>query len=134
MISRETDYAIRMLRYLSDRQLHSNVKMCDDEHIPVQFGYKILDKLQDARIVESVRGRYGGCRLIASLEDVTLFQLIEIVGNRFCFNQCLEPGKNCEWQETHPENCNVHKKLQVMQTEMEQTMNNITLQELIWGD
>ena len=45
LITRETDYALRMLRVLLDEEKHSAAEMAETELIPVQFAYQILRKL-----------------------------------------------------------------------------------------
>ena len=45
LITRETDYALRMLRVLLDGEKHSAAEMAETELIPMQFAYQILRKL-----------------------------------------------------------------------------------------
>ena len=45
LITRETDYALRMLRVLLDEEKHSAAEMAETELIPMQFAYQILRKL-----------------------------------------------------------------------------------------
>ena len=42
LITRETDYALRMLRVLLDGEKHSAAEMAETELIPMQFAYQIL--------------------------------------------------------------------------------------------
>ena len=42
LITRETDYALRMLRVLLDEEKHSAAEMAETELIPMQFAYQIL--------------------------------------------------------------------------------------------
>ena len=44
LITRETDYALRMLRVLLDEEKHSAAEMAETELIPMQFAYQILRK------------------------------------------------------------------------------------------
>ena len=45
LVTRETDYAIRALRALSDGNKKTLADICRLEVVPQQFGYKILKKL-----------------------------------------------------------------------------------------
>ena len=55
LIARETDYALRILRALQDRKLHTVKEITEAQMLPVAFTYKIVKKLA-AGLVEIVRG------------------------------------------------------------------------------
>jgi len=67
LITRETDYALRMLRVLLDGEKHSAAEMAETELIPMQFAYQILRKLSAGELVQVSRGAAGGCRLSCDL-------------------------------------------------------------------
>ena len=48
IITKETDYALRILRVLLDGEKHSVAEMSETELIPNQFAYQILRKLSAA--------------------------------------------------------------------------------------
>lgn len=48
IITRETDYAIRILRSLADLQLKNIREISDEQLVPRQFAYKISKKLERA--------------------------------------------------------------------------------------
>ena len=60
IITRETDYAIRILRSLADLQLKNIREISDEQMIPRQFAYKISKKLERAGFIEIIRGAQGG--------------------------------------------------------------------------
>ena len=59
LITRETDYALRMLRVLLDGEKHSAAEMAETELIPMQFAYQILRKLSAGELVQVSRGAAG---------------------------------------------------------------------------
>ena len=60
MITRETDYAIRLLRTLADEERHTAAEAAERELVPQPFAYKILKKLSKAGLVEvTPAGRSG---------------------------------------------------------------------------
>ena len=77
VITRETDYALRILRALLDGKLHTAGQIAQDELLPQAFAYKILKKLEKAGLVEVVRGTAGGCRLSADLTGTSLYDLMK---------------------------------------------------------
>ena len=59
-LTKECDYAMRIVRNLSTQEITPVKKICADEHMPLPFAYKILKKLERARILKSFRGAFGG--------------------------------------------------------------------------
>ena len=80
VITRETDYALRILRALLDGGLHTVGQLSQDELLPQAFAYKILKKLEKAGLIQVVRGTAGGCRLAADLSKVSLYDLMRAIG------------------------------------------------------
>ena len=62
IITRETDYAIRILRSLADLQLKNIREISDEQLVPRQFAYKISKKLERAGFIEIIRGAQGFTR------------------------------------------------------------------------
>ena len=67
IITKETDYALRILRVLLDGEKHSVAGMSETELIPNQFAYQILRKLSAGNLVRVSRGALGGCELSCDL-------------------------------------------------------------------
>lgn len=109
-ITRECDYAIRSVRALSDYQRKTVKEISSMEHIPLQYSYKILKKLEKSGIVQSSRGPDGGYMLLKKLQDFTLFDIIQAVEEDFFLNECLNGTFECP---NHTENCHcsVHAEL-----------------------
>ena len=92
VITRETDYALRILRALLDGKLHTAGQIAQDELLPQAFAYKILKKLEKAGLVEVVRGTAGGCRLSADLTGTSLYDLMKAMGERSESERLHGPG------------------------------------------
>ena len=61
IITKETDYALRILRVLLDGEKHSVAEMSETELIPTQCAYQLLRKLSAGNLVRVSRGALGGC-------------------------------------------------------------------------
>ena len=72
IITKETDYALRILRVLLDGEKHSVAEMSETELIPTQFAYQILRKLSAGNLVRVSRGALGGCALSCDLDATSL--------------------------------------------------------------
>ena len=60
LITRETDYALRILQSLLNGEKKSVGEISEQELIPQQFAYKIIKKLSQAGFVQILRGADGG--------------------------------------------------------------------------
>ena len=68
IITKETDYALRILRVLLDGEKHSVAEMSETELIPTQFAYQILRKLSAGNLVRVSRVALAGCELSFDLD------------------------------------------------------------------
>ena len=68
LITRRSDYAMRIFRALQDEKVHNVREICTKEDIPKAFAYKILRELEQAGFVKSERGNQGGYLLNRKLE------------------------------------------------------------------
>lgn len=96
-ITRETDYAIRCVHFLSPRKDGPLVvdRIAEEMCIPKTFLAKILQKLAKAGIVKSFRGAKGGCQLNRKPADITLLDVIEAIQGPVAMNACALDSKAC---------------------------------------
>ncbi len=133
IVTKETDYALRILRALVDGGRYSISEITEQELIPKQFAYKILQKLTKAELIEATRGAKGGCRLIGDLEQVTLYDLIGIIDAKTnTLIQCMNPDFVCPFQEEYAF-CVVHSKLARIEQSIGMELKSHTLKELLTG-
>ena len=132
LITRETDYALRVLRALSDGGLHTAGEIAQGQLVPKPFAYKIIKKLGRAGLVSIVRGADGGCRLAADLMQVTLYDLMAAVESPVRLSACMDPGYPCPWREAHG-GCDVHCSLIQVQRQLDAALLAWDLHRLIFG-
>jgi len=113
-LTKECDYAIRVVRALAGMEKKSAKMICEREYIPAPFAYKILNKLEHAGIVCSYRGTLGGYQLAKKLDCITLFDVINAVDENLFINECLQPGHVCP-HNTNGSRCSVHQDLERIQ-------------------
>jgi len=95
-MTREMDYALRILRALyQDGQL-SAAAIAQKEHIPKAVTLKILKRLHAAGLVSSRRGAIGGYLPQKSCEELYLGDLFQAMGEPVLVNRCQRPGYRCE--------------------------------------
>ena len=105
-ITRETDYAIRCILYLSRKE--ESIIMADEisraMFIPKSFLAKILQKLTKAGVVKSFRGVKGGFRLAKNPKQISLLDIIEAIEGPAAMNRCALDASLCNFSGT----CTVH--------------------------
>jgi len=129
-LTKECDYAIRVVRSLADMEMKSVKSICIAEHIPHPFAYKILKKLEHAGIVQALRGSAGGYLLVKKPEDVTLLDIVSAVDDHLLLNECLQPGYVCE-NNAHGSLCSVHTELSRLQELLVGALTEKPMSELI---
>ena len=77
LITRECDYAVRVLRAMAEEKRVSVNEICEKELITAPFAYKILKKLQKSGMVRGYRGVHGGYSLNCDLDQITLMMFIQ---------------------------------------------------------
>jgi len=129
-ISREYDYAVRVLRALADGGHFAVSEICRRENIPLAYSYKILKKLEKAAFVKGKRGAEGGYRLAAPLSSVTLYDIYLAVEGKIYINECLREGYTCPNNEDG-QGCAVHKALCGLQNEIALLLKKSSLAEIL---
>jgi len=126
LIKSDTDYAMRMLVNLASRNDYTPATasfLVEGQNIPVDFAYKILQKLRRAGILKSFKGVNGGFVLAKEPDRISLLQVVEAVQGRVIIRPCLLGDDNC----TSKKPCPVSLKLQKLQATFDNEMQSITL-------
>lgn len=133
LITKETDYALRILRALAGEERVTATKLAQGEQIPQQFAYKILKKLQKGGIIRIMRGTEGGYSLAIQLEQVSLFQLMKIMKEDSSISSCMKPGYQCSWCKAHEDAvCRVNAHLAAIQKRLNEELKTSSLQKIIF--
>ena len=130
IITREIDYAVRILRKLQDGQIHNMSTIARDELIPRPFAYKIIKKLDQAGYVTVTFGAHGGYRLVTDLRDHNVYELIECLGGRTLVSACMREGYQCEWCDQYGQ-CRVSENLRTIQRQMDDILKQCSIHDLL---
>ena len=112
LITRRSDYAMRICRILQDGKVHNVREICDKEEIPRAFAYKILRELEMADLVKSERGNQGGYYLNKSLEDLTIYDIASVTEGDLAILHCMK--EECSRNSTDMP-CKVHMEIERIQ-------------------
>lgn len=130
LITRECDYAVRVIRALAGSERLSVGEICEKEEITAPFAYKILKKLQKAKLVRGYRGVHGGYSLDKAATEITLFDVYTAVDPEIMIIECMDPEYQCvrDGQDKVP--CLVHRELAEIQQELWRLLKRKSLQDL----
>nr|WP_294495550.1 Rrf2 family transcriptional regulator [uncultured Mediterraneibacter sp.] len=130
LFTRESDYAIRIVRALKGGEQRNVDEICSLEEVPRAFCYKIMKKLGTAGIVDVARGAGGGYRLGRSLDDLTLYDIIAAIEPEFSVMECIHHFCSRNSGSNH---CKVHRELLGIQSSVEKLLREKTLYDILEG-
>lgn len=133
LMTRETDYALRVLRALKDGTRKTVKEISETELIPRQFAYKIIKKLSQAGLVLIVRGAEGGCQLAGDLNRTTLYDLLIAIEGGSELSCCMAPNYSCGRRERYGE-CAIHDQLSLIQHRLDQELRAHSLSKILTGE
>lgn len=130
LITRECDYAVRIIRTLSNGEITSIQDICEKEQITTAMAYKIARKLEKARFLKSYRGSSGGYSLNCDLETLTLYDIFAVIDPKQLITDCMQPGYVCSLNSpNHP--CLVHKEFCRIQNQLNQELKATSLEKIL---
>lgn len=96
-ITTKTDYAVILLAALAgsgDRAL-SLERVATTNNISEAYLQRIAARLKKAKLVEPKLGAYGGYRLAKPAVSISLFDVVEAVGDSLYTTRCTTPNGKC---------------------------------------
>lgn len=130
MITREIDYALRTILYLShnyDNRVESEV-LAEEMNIPYRFLRKIVRHLVSAELLDSARGKNGGIKLALPPEAISLYDVISAFDYRMVMlNSCLDEGFDCQRRDLK---CSIHNAIKGVQKKIDSSLKEITFDQV----
>jgi Rrf2 family protein len=128
MITRETDYAIRVVIRLAEADKLSVSKLSEELGVPYRFLRKICLKLVKAKLLKSSSGKGGGLTLGSAYNLISLLDIIEATNpDSIKLNACLINNDVC----SNSINCVVHSSLNELQKRLNEALSQLTLERLL---
>lgn len=132
VIRRNTDYAARLMVHLAKHYGNGPVSTraaAAEEEVPYQLACKLMQKLNNAKLVTSCMGPKGGFVLAAKPSNISLLEVVEAIQGSISINRCVLDQKACSRNTI----CAVREKLADIQESMTKGLATITLDELKQG-
>jgi len=117
LFNKSCEYALQAVLYLAHQADGKPVfqrEISEKLNIPSFFLGKILQQLYHNRIVLSQKGRGGGFLLGKKPEEITLYDIVEVMEGPYFFDQCVLGFPGCS-DENH---CPVHFEWQKVKDEI----------------
>ena len=127
----ESDYALRMILYLSRENKKADAKTISSEmNVPLRFALKILRRLSMTGIVKSYKGASGGYELNKPPDQISFKAVIEAIEGPLYISRCLNDDVNCDRVEDKNQ-CEVHKKFDAVNKIVADELEKITFGDII---
>ena len=127
LMTREMDYALRVLRALHQNGQQSAAAIAQREHMPKAITLKLLKRLRAAGLVDSRRGASGGY-LLSSRDPLYLWDVFQALGESPYVNRCQQPGYRCE--NRSDEGCSLCRELSRIQLALNEELHKTPLSEI----
>jgi Rrf2 family protein len=130
ILRRNTDYALRAMVNLTvhyGNEPVSTRSIAVEEDISYQLACKLMQKLQNARLVKSCMGPKGGFVLAREPTRINLLEVIEAIQGPVSVNRCLLENDACSRQS----DCLISIKLESLQEYIENFLKDVTLAKVL---
>ena len=126
LVTREMDYALRILRALHQQGQMSAAAVAERGHMQKAITLKLLKQLHAAGIVDSRRGPNGGYLLARPCSRLNLYDLFSALGETIYINRCQQPDYHCE----NPGNCGLCREFTRVQAVLDSELRRTPLNAL----
>ena len=133
MITRETDYSMRLVLALADRQKKgvlsvSSAEVAKDMEIPYRFLRKLIKRLVGGGIIESRRGKGGGVALAREPQSITLYDILAVMGPKGAeLSLCTSDPKSCNRSAL----CTMQREFSKIQAEVDRRLKKVNIADLV---
>jgi Rrf2 family protein len=130
-ISKECDYAARIIRELAGGGRKTVDEIIRREKISGPFAYKILKKLEKGGLVRAFRGKTGGYELAKDTDDFSLYDVFSATEGRLVLTACLQSGFDCPMMNRGEGHCRVHMEFVRLQELLVAGLKEKTVSEVL---
>lgn len=126
-----TDYAIRIMLYLHQHRDESNTAKTISSELGITYQYfmKVINRLKKAKLVTTIQGCNGGYMLSQHVNNLSLYDIIQIMEGELQINNCLGEEGYCS--RGGISYCKVHEIFVNLQSELIEKLEGIKLDDLV---
>ena len=132
-ITLEADYALRIVDTLARSTQRVGAKVISEKTgVTLRFSMKILRKLVARGIVRSYRGAGGGYEIARPLEEVTVYEVLEVIEGPLTLNRCLRKPQGCD---RHPgKDCPYRKLFGRLSQQLKNELSAVAFSDIVGRD
>lgn len=129
-LNNSTDYAVRVVYQLAySRKSIPSKELSEKLCIPQSLIFKIGKKLSKHGYITVTTGIQGGYTLCKCPEEITMFDIVDLMEPTMKINRCLEENNDCSRSCTNE--CPIRKTYYILQKRIEDDLKQITISDLI---
>ncbi len=133
MITRETDYSIRLILAMATRQRKgvmsvSSAEVAKDMDIPYRFLRKLVIRLVEGGLIETRRGKGGGMALARNPESISLYDIVHLTGARGAeLSPCVSDPRSCDRSAL----CRIHREFALIQKDVDKRLKSVRIADMV---
>jgi Rrf2 family protein len=134
------EYGLRIMLRLAllldkhEAALVSLNDIADAEGFSVENTAAILSKLREGDLIESVRGKYGGYKLVNKPEELNLYQILQVLSKDTFGIEFCESHSGIKTKCVHNEDCSVRPVWTGLSALIQNFLAGITLEQLMQNE
>ena len=123
-----TEYALRIMAFMSldETKLYTADEIFDHLNIPYRYLRKLMGVLSKSSLIESVQGKHGGYMIAKNLSDISLLDIIRVIGDDKLDSQCFFGFNDCAFHKK----CSMHDKWNDVREKVKEVLVATTLEEV----
>ena len=135
-LNKKTEYALMALKFFKDRaavtseqpvSLVSAKDIAEKTHAPFEVIARVLQALSSRGVLRAEYGVSGGYQLVKNLEEISVFELMNILENSNELAKCLGSDSECDLSSK----CTIITPVTVLNTKVQNFYKSISLAEVL---
>lgn len=129
-ITRATDYSFRLLTFLAAQGGEGSTReLAEEADIPFSHLAKLVQRLSNAGILITRKGKGGGIKLARAATDISLADVYSAIEGPVCLNDCLFHRHSCKFSKK----CKVRRYLGKVQNKIVEMLSEQNILDLAPG-
>lgn len=127
MLSQTAIYAVRAMGYLASQpadDLILSSTIAKEMEIPANFLSKILNRLSQTGLIQSVRGRNGGVGLAKDPSTISIRDVVDLFMMVDDYQKCFLGLKQCDGS------CGLHLRWRIVSEQLEKMLDDTTVDQI----
>lgn len=127
-ISKKVEYSLMILKHFEEAQgtdLITARQICDAYHTPFDTTAKVMQVMNNAKILGSIKGANGGYSLTKNLSEINYLELTELIEGKKLAPTCSD--MNCSLLSS----CNISSPVQKLNSKLTDFFQELSIKDLL---